>query len=99
MIGPFVNQYFSHLFDHIWFATSVIFAVALSITVHTNTKKHYIPESTFNYQKALRKIICKVMPIKPGITVSCAMANKIYTYVLRIDYTPNMDFYESLTTD
>ena len=23
--------------------------------VHTITKKHYIPESTFNYQKALRK--------------------------------------------
>ena len=29
----------------------------------------------------------------------CAMANKIYIYVLRIDYTPKTDFYESLTTD
>ena len=33
--------------------------------VHTITKKHYIPESTFNYQKALRKHmqggICKLL--------------------------------------
>ena len=27
--------------------------------VHTNTGKHHIPESTFNYQKALRKIYAR----------------------------------------
>ena len=27
--------------------------------VHTNTGKHHIPESTFNYQKALRKICAR----------------------------------------
>ena len=29
------------------------------ITVHTNTGKHHVPESTFNYQKALGKICAR----------------------------------------
>ena len=37
------------------------------IWVHTITKKHYIPESTFNYQKTLRK------HMQGGVCMSCGL--------------------------
>ena len=35
--------------------------------VHTNTGKHHIPESTFNYQKALRKICARRCLFSQGL--------------------------------
>ena len=33
--------------------------VGTEFPVHTNTEKHHIPESTFNYQKSLRKVYAR----------------------------------------
>ena len=49
----------------------------------TGSRSIQIPESTI-YRKALRKMYARWCLIKPAITILCTMANKRYTYVLRI---------------
>ena len=47
----------------------VVYFLTHGITgrVHTITKKHYIPENTFNYQKALRK------HVQGGVGMPCLL--------------------------
>ena len=52
-----------------------LFGVCGIIRVHTITKKHYIPESTFNYQKALRKHARRGLDAL-FITILCVLDNK-----------------------
>ena len=69
------------------------------LSVHTNTGKHHIPESTFNYQKALIKYVQGDVFIARDYIV-CTMANKRYTYVLRISILLlKRFFYKALPTD
>ena len=55
--------------------------------VHTITKKHYIPESTFNYQKALRKHmqggVCKLLFYVFWIIKMYTCGKKTYTIIKR----------------
>ena len=46
---------------------SLMLVFTIELRVHTITKKHYIPESTFIYQKALRK------HMQGGICMPCGL--------------------------
>ena len=47
--------------------------------VHTITKKHYIPESTLNYQKALRKYVQGGVCLARGVLFYVCWKIKMYT--------------------